>query len=109
MEDENLLKRAIKKPEQFKKRVYQACEEALSRQGHISPIDVLVGVQLLHPNHVEYWRKGKIPSLEEEIQGSVEKILFCFSCFHEWVKERDLKPSSVEYLATLMPILCQHE
>lgn len=86
-------------PNHLKQRVLQAAEEALQRQQYVSPIDLFIGMKLLQPIHVVYWRNGKIPFLESMIQGSQEKITFSKKCFLEWVKEKGLKPSPTVYLA----------
>lgn len=83
----------------LKERARQAAEEALYSNGSVGPIDVLVGMKLLHPVHVDAWRKGKIPFLEDEIQGNPEKITASLEYFCEWVKERQLKPTLIAYLA----------
>jgi hypothetical protein len=87
------------KQNRLKQRAIQAAEEALSRQMHVCPIDVLVGMQLLHQGNVDAWRKGKFQYLEEMVQGSTDTIFFSLDCFIEWVKEKGLKPSPIEYFA----------
>jgi len=79
-------------------RTLQAAEEALAKQQYVSLIDVLVGMKLLQPVHVEDWRKGRIPYLEKVIQGNLNKITFCMKCFRDWAKEIGLKPSHTVYL-----------
>ncbi len=85
--------------DRLKQRVLQAAEEALSRQQYVSPIDIFIGMHLLQPVHVEDWRKGKVPYLEQVIQGNLNKITFSMKCFHAWTKEKGLKPSPTVYLA----------
>ena len=58
----------------FRDRVLRAAEEALKEHQYVSVIDILSGIRLLEPVHVEAWRKGRIEFLEEMIQGSPQKI-----------------------------------
>src|SRR5271167_3266485 len=44
----------------LEERVVQAAEAALSRQQYVSAIDVLCGMGLLLPMHVDSWRKGRV-------------------------------------------------
>jgi len=82
----------------LKQRVIHASEEALHKQQYVSPIDVFLGMKLLQPIQVEDWRKGRIPYLKREIQGSLSKITFCMKCFRAWAHEKGLKPSPSAYL-----------
>lgn len=83
----------------MKQRALQAAEEALHKNQYVSPIDFLIGMKLLQPVHVEEWRRGKIPYLEQVIQGSIGKITFCMEFLCAWAKEKGLKPSPTIYLA----------
>lgn len=85
--------------EKIKKRVIQAAETALFQQHYVSPLDVLTGMNLLHPTHIEGWRKGKIPHLEGIIPNNLSKISFAMKCFRNWAVEKGLKPSKTAYLA----------
>jgi len=82
----------------IQKRAIQAAETALQSQKFVSPIDVLVGMGLLQPVHVQDWRKGKIPYLENVIQGNLSKISLAMKCFREWARDKNLKPSKTVYL-----------
>ena len=44
----------------LEERVIRAAEAALSRQQYVSAIDVLCGMGLLLPMHVDSWRKGRV-------------------------------------------------
>ncbi len=78
----------------------RAAEEALKRSHEVGPLEVLQGMGLLSPVHVEGWRKGQewYPHLEKWIQGSAEKLEKSYSYFQEWVRERGLRPIQTEYL-----------
>ena len=61
-----------RKPD-LKQRVIHAANEALDDHQYVSLIDVLMGIQYLHVNHVEYWKKGGLDFLERMMQGSPKK------------------------------------
>jgi hypothetical protein len=55
----------------LKLRVVRAAESSLARQRYVSAIDVLSGIGILTPKHVDDWRKGQIDFLERVIQGNL--------------------------------------
>ena len=79
-------------------RVHRAAEAALFRQHYVSAIDVLCGMGLLAPVHVDAWRKGRVDFLERVIQGNLKKISSSMAIFHLWPREKGLKPSETEYM-----------
>ena len=79
-------------------RVNRAAEAALVRQHYVSAIDVLCGMGLLASSAVDSWRKGRIDSLESEIQGSPNKISSSIAIFMRWAQEKGLKPSETDYV-----------
>jgi hypothetical protein len=83
---------------EFEQRVVRAAEAALSRQQYVSAIDVLCGMGLLAPSHVDSWRKGRVDYLERVIQGNLHKISSSMEIFRRWARERGLKPSETRYV-----------
>src|SRR5664279_4571067 len=88
----------IPSPTKLEERVYHAAEAALVRQHYVSAIDVLCGMGLLASSAVDSWRKGRIDSLESEIQGSPNKISSSIAIFMRWAQEKGLKPSETDYV-----------
>jgi hypothetical protein len=82
----------------LEERVARAAEAALSRQQHVSAIDVLCGMGLLLPMHVDSWRKGQLDYLEQVIQGNLHKISSSMEIFRRWAPEKGLKPSETGYV-----------
>ena len=82
----------------LERRVVQAAEAALARQQYVSAIEVFCGMGLLHPTHVDSWRKGRIDFLERVIQGNLHKVSSSIAIFHRWAQERGLKPSETGYV-----------
>ncbi len=76
----------------------EAANAALSDQGYVSAIDVLMRMGFLAPSHVERWRKGRLPYLEAMIQVNPDKISKTMALFQEWAHDGNLKPSGTAYL-----------
>lgn len=89
----------MKDQDKFKNRVIFSAEAALTDQFYVNLPEVLMRMGLLHPGHVQDWKKGKIPYLEQMIQGSLEKRDFAVECFQSWAMEKGLKPHKMIYLA----------
>ena len=83
----------------FRDRVRAAAEAALAAEGSVGPIELFQQMLLLHPVHVEGWRKGSehYPALEPSIQVGPEKLQRTLRWFEEWVKERGLRPIEAPY------------
>jgi hypothetical protein len=66
----------------------------LKRNGGVGPLDLFQEMRLLHPVHIEGWRKGNghYRVLEEWIQVGPEKFQKTINHFQEWVKQRGLRP-----------------
>jgi hypothetical protein len=88
----------VKKREELEARVVRAAEAALGRQQYVSAIDVLCGMGLLQPTHVDQWRKNRIDFLERVIQGNLGKISSSMQMFHRWAQQKGLKPSETAYM-----------
>ena len=76
----------------------RAAEAALARRQYVSAIDVLTGMGLLTPSHVESWRKGRIDFLERVIHGNLKKISASMATFRRWAREKGLQPSETRYV-----------
>jgi len=77
--------------------VVQAAEAALADHQYVSAIDILVGIRLLAPAHIEYWRNGRVDCLEEEIQANPGKTSAALAMFRHWAAEKGLQPSETRY------------
>jgi len=86
-----------RKPD-LKERVLNAAEAALADHQYVSPIDILTGIRLLHEVNVERWKKGRIDSLDEMIQGNPKKISDALTLFRDWAVAKGLKPSETRYV-----------
>jgi hypothetical protein len=79
-------------------RVIRVAEAALAHHDYVSAIDVLTGIRLLEPTHVEAWRKGRLDFLEGAIQANPKKISLAMDTFHRWAEAKRLRPSKTAYV-----------
>src|SRR5260221_11685331 len=77
-------------------RVADAAIRALN-QKHVSPVDVLIGMGMLHQIHFEQWQRGQVPNLESSIQCGVRKLDDTMKLFLTWATGRGLKPHPSSY------------
>lgn len=87
-----------KNQENLKQRAIHAAETALAMQSYVSPIDVLVGMNLLSATHVKDWKSGRVDFLELVIQANLKKISFVMSAFRQWALSKQLKPNETRYV-----------
>ena len=55
-------------------RIERAVESILQHGKVVAPVDVLVHLDLLAPEHLEDWRRGRVPYLERIIRCNLAKI-----------------------------------
>lgn len=78
-------------------KVIAIAESVLAEKQYVSPLDILLGLGILHLSHVEEWRKGRVPYLERVIQSNLSKISAYMKAFRKWAREKGLKPSQTVY------------
>ena len=83
--------------ENLGERVAAAAERALNYQKNVSAIDVLMGMGLLHRRHLEEWRQGRVPYLEQGIQCHPQKLSDSLRLFRLWAESHGLKAAETEY------------
>ena len=57
-------------------RVARAVAAILAKGKVVAPVDVLVGMDLLAPERLEAWRRGRVPYLERVINGSARERIW---------------------------------
>jgi hypothetical protein len=80
-------------------RVRRVAEQALAEKQYVRPIDVLLGLGWLAPSHLDRWRQGRVPYLEQVIQGNLGKVGAAMHEFRRWAQASGLTPSETTYLA----------
>ncbi|MDE3133275.1 MAG: DUF2293 domain-containing protein, partial [Acidobacteriota bacterium] len=60
--------------DRLRRRVARAAEEALAREGLVTPVDLLIGLGWLHQTHPGIWRQGRVAGLEQLVQVGPDKV-----------------------------------
>ena len=58
----------------LEQRVVEAAETAVAESKFVSPIDILVMMGWLPEAHVDQWRQGRLPFLEQAITVNPNKL-----------------------------------
>ena len=80
-------------------RVHHAAEQTLAAQQYVRPIDVLLGLGWLATTDLDRWRQGRVPYLEEVVQGNLGKVGAAMVEFRRWAQASGLTPSETAYVA----------
>ncbi len=78
-------------------RVVQAVNQILAKGDVVTPVEVLIRMNLLRPAQVEDWRRGRVPYLERVIMGSLSRLSRLLRILHAHALDRGLKPSYTAY------------
>lgn len=78
-------------------RIAKAGDTALVKNGYVTAIDILVGIEWLQAKHVEDWRRGRLPYLERAVIANLAKLSVMMHLFKRWANVYHLKPSETVY------------
>ncbi|MFQ5792457.1 MAG: hypothetical protein ACE5JI_18460 [Acidobacteriota bacterium] len=78
-------------------RIARAAEQILARGKVVAPVDVLVGMNLLAPERVEDWRRGRVPYLEKVIHCNVTRLSRLLRILRFHAHDLKLVPSITVY------------
>jgi hypothetical protein len=81
------------------RRVADAADIALANQKYVTFIDVLTGLRWLHSRHVDTWRQGRVPHLEELAAVDADRIAATLDLLGRWAQERGLSPVDTPYVS----------
>jgi hypothetical protein len=79
-------------------KIERATAAILAKGKVVTPIDVLIGMDLLKPEQVEDWRRGRIPYLERVIAGNLTRLSRLLRILRFHVHDLHLKPSLTVYM-----------
>ena len=79
-------------------RVERAVAAILERGKVVAPVDVLVEMDLLAPEHLDDWRRGKMPYLERVIRCNLTKPSRLLRILRFYVHDLNLVPSMTVYM-----------
>ena len=80
-------------------RVTSAAEAALADQGHVSPLDVILGIRWIDGGTVKRWQQGQIDCLEGAIQTKPSRVSEALTLFRAWADDKGLLASETPYIA----------
>ncbi len=80
-------------------RVRRVARQALAERQHVTPVDVLLGLRWLEPSHLDEWRQGRAPYLEQVMQVSPVKVVEAMAELRHWAQESALTPCETTPLA----------
>ena len=78
-------------------RIARAAEQILARGNVVAPIDVLVGMNLLAPERLEDWRRGRVPYLEKVIDCNLTRLSRLLRILRFHAHDLKLVPSITVY------------
>ena len=78
-------------------RISRAVEALLRKDKVVRPVDVLVEMQLLKPEHLEDWRRGRVPYLERVINCNLSRLSTLLRILRLHAHDLNLKPSFTVY------------
>lgn len=78
-------------------RVTRAVDVLLDRGPVVTPVDVLVGVELLTREQLEDWRRGRVPYLERVINSNLTRLSRLLRILRFHAHDLNLRPSWTAY------------
>jgi hypothetical protein len=99
-DSENVLKKitlANYRQDPHYARIVKAVEGLLREKGFVAPLELLIRMDLLSPESVENWRRGRIAYLERVIRCNLSKASRILRILRMHAHDLDLKPSLTVY------------
>jgi len=78
-------------------RIVRAVDQILARGKVVAPVDVLVSMSMLAPEHLEDWRRGRVPYLEKIIRGNLTRLSRLLRILRFHAHDLNLVPSITVY------------
>jgi hypothetical protein len=78
-------------------RIVKAVEALLREKGFVAPLELFIRMDLLSPESLENWRRGRIPYLERVIRCNLSKAGRILRILRMHAHDLDLKPSLTVY------------
>jgi hypothetical protein len=79
-------------------RIARAVEAILQRGKVVAPVDVIVGMGLLTRDHLEDWRRGRVPYPEKVIDCNLARLSRLLRVLRFHAHDLNLKPSWTAYV-----------
>ncbi len=78
-------------------RIVKAVDGLLREKGFVAPVELFIRMDLLSPESVENWRRGRIAHLERAIRCNLAKASRILRILRMHAQDLELKPSHTEY------------
>lgn len=78
-------------------RIVKATGDLVREKGFVAPIELFIRMELLSPESVEDWRRGRIPYLERAIQCNLSRASRILRILRMHAHDLDLKPALTVY------------
>lgn len=79
-------------------RIVRAVAAILEKGKVVTPVDILIGMSLLTPEHLDGWRRGRIPYLEQAIDCNLTRLSRLLRILRFHVHDLKLVPSETVYV-----------
>ena len=79
-------------------RIERAVAEILQHGKVVAPVDVLVAMDLLAPEHRGDWRRGRVPDLERVVRCNLTKVSKLLRILRFHAHDLKLVPSQTAYM-----------
>lgn len=78
-------------------RIERAVTSILAKGRVVAPVDVLIAMQLLSPDRLEDWRRGRVQYLERVISSNLSRSSRLLRILQLYADDLKLKPSQTVY------------
>jgi hypothetical protein len=78
-------------------RIERVVAKLLATGKAVTPVDVLIGMDLLRPEHLNDWRHGRVPYLERVINCNLTRLTRLLRILRFHAHDLNLKPSATVY------------
>ena len=82
---------------ELKRKVYSAVYSTLKEKIYVSPVDVLIKMEILSAKDYENWRFGRVLYLEKVCKTNLSKLSLMMKELRTCAREKNLKPSWTAY------------
>ena len=79
-------------------KIERVVADLLVKGNEVTPIDVLVGMGLLKPEHLNDWRFGRVPCLEGVVIANLARLSRLLRILGYYAHDLNLKPSWTAYM-----------
>jgi hypothetical protein len=78
-------------------RIERVVAEQLAKGNVVAPVDVLIGIGLVRPEHLADWRRGRVAYLEHTINCNLSRLSRLLRILRFHAHDLNLKPSLTVY------------